>query len=418
MHILYLHQYFRTRQGGAGTRSYEFAKYLINSGHRVTMICSGIGNEERLVPAPGDELVREEIDGIDVISLAAGLAQSGWQSNTGSYRRMGQFMQFARAASKIGPLVDRPDVVFATHTPLTIGIPAMRLSREFGVPFIFEVRDLWPDALVNIGALSNPGAIWAMRRLERRIYKAADRIVALSPGMRDGVIAGGGRADHVTVIPNSSDIDLFRPDLRPGPAFDLLPVGDRVSAIYFGAMGYANGLGYAVEAARILQNRGNDNIVIILHGSGGERLDLEQQVADYGLTNVIFSDPVDDKSEVAGLVAGADIALTIYRAAKETSWSPNKLFDALAAGKPVVVNVGGWLKEIVDSVQCGLSVDPERPSEMADALEQLAGDPGLRSEMGIAARRLAEERFERGKLAHQLEEVLVSAISDQPGHMR
>ena len=126
----------------------------------------------------------------------------------------------------------------------------MELSRYFGVPFVFEVRDLWPEALVNVGALNNPAAIWWLRRMARRIYREADHIVALSPGMKEGIVRTGIAAEKVTVIPNASDLDLFRPGLDGSASRERLGLGKRFAAIYFGAMGLANGLEYVIEAAK------------------------------------------------------------------------------------------------------------------------------------------------------------------------
>jgi glycosyltransferase involved in cell wall biosynthesis len=409
MRILYIHQYFATRQGRTGTRSYEFGRYLAGRGHEVTMITSGLANDEFPV-CRGEPCCEYETDGIRVVSIAvayndpcAGTALSGW-------RRMLQFHQFARAAAKVGRGLDQPDVVFATHTPLTVGLAGAELGRYFGVPFVFEVRDLWPEALVNVGALTNPVVIWWLRRMAQRIYGQARHIVALSPGMRDGIVRTGVPAGKVTVIPNASDLDLFRPDLDGSAWRERLGLGHRFAAIYFGAMGLANGLEYVIEAARVLAQRGNDRIVLVLCGSGGTRDQLESLARGYGLTNVVFH-PSADKEQVARLVAGCDVCLTIYRAAKEHSWSPNKMFDALAAGKPVLINVPGWLGETIEKNHCGRYVDPGRPESLAEALEELSRDAALCRRMGENARALAERQFDRRILAAQLEQVLKNAVT-------
>ncbi|HOV77721.1 MAG TPA: glycosyltransferase, partial [Sedimentisphaerales bacterium] len=146
-----------------------------------------------------------------------------------------------------------------------------------------------------------------------------------------------------------------------------------------------------------------------LHGNGGQRPVLEAMVRKHNLKNVVFSDLVADKNEVARLVAGCDACLTIYRAAKEQTWSPNKMFDALAAGKPVLINVGGWLGETIEKNHCGWYVDPTRPESLADALVKLSQNPVLCRQMGQNARALAERQFDRAVLANQLEEVLLNA---------
>lgn len=410
MKILYLHQYFITRGSQGGTRSYEAAKYLVRQGHEVTMVTSGLLNPE--FELSGDAATGErEIDGIRVVYVAAGYNDARMGTSLSGWRRMLKFLQFAKAAGRVGAGLEKPDVVFATHTPLPIGLAGIRLGEHFDVPFVFEVRDLWPEAMVNIGALTNPLAIWWLRRMAKKIYAAADHVVALSPGMKDGIVRAGTKADRVTVIPNASDLDLFNPAVDGAAARRRLGLGERFAAVYFGAMGLANGLDYALKAARILQQRGNDRIVIVLHGAGGKKAELEQTAREWQLDNVVFSPPVPDKADVAKIVAACDVCMTIYRAAKEQTWSPNKMFDALAAGKPVLINVKGWLGQTIDDNRCGRSLDPTGPEELADALAEFAAAPDLCREMGERARALAEREFAREKLAAKLERVLSDAVT-------
>lgn len=369
------------------------------------MMTSGLANEEFAVPQR-TRYAEFEAEGIHVVSISAayndpqvGTGMSGW-------KRMVKFYQFAHLASRLGRKLPKPDVVFATHTPLTIGLAGAALGRHFNVPFVFEVRDLWPEALINLGALRNPAIIWWLRRMERKIYARAEHIVALSPGMKDGIVRTGVEPERVTVIPNAADLDLFGPEIDGSVSRERLGLGARFAAIYFGAMGLANGLDYVIDAARILADRGRKDIVLVLHGHGGKKDELKQTACDHGLTNVVFSDLVPDKAELARIVAGCDACMTIYRAAKEQTWSPNKMFDALAAGKPVLINVPGWLGETIEKNRCGRCVDPNRPEALVQALEELASNRELVREMGRNSRALAEEKFDRRNLADRLESVL------------
>jgi glycosyltransferase involved in cell wall biosynthesis len=409
MHILYLHQYFATRKGMTGTRSYEFSRHLVRKGHRVTMITSGLANREFPLPE-GKEYTELETEGIHVVPIAAAYNDPNVGNGMNGWQRMLKFYQFAWLAARIGKKLPRPDVVFATHTPLPIGLAGLALGRHFGVPFVFEVRDLWPEALINVGALNNPLAIWWLKRMAARIYAGAQHIVALSPGIKEGIIRAGVPAEKVTVIPNGSDLDLFSPNVDGSVERNRLGLGEKFAAVYFGAMGLANGLEYIIEAARILAERGNDRIALVLHGSGAKRPELEQMAREHKLSNVVFSNPAPGKEHVTRLVAACQVCMTIYRATKEHSWSPNKMFDALAAGKPVLINVPGWLGETIENNHCGRSLDPHRPQMLADALEELEADPQLCRQMGENARALAEREFAREKLADRLESVLSAAI--------
>lgn len=411
MHILYLHQYFMTRAGVTGTRSYEFSRHLIGRGHAVTMVTSGRRSPMGYHCPPDRDFARFDVEGIDLVAINAAYNDSDFGTALGGTQRMLAFLHFARLAYRLRHALPRPDVVFATSTPLTIGLAGMKLARHFGVPFVFEVRDLWPDALINFGALRNPLVIWWLRRMEQRIYRAADQIVALSPGMKAHIVRCGVPDARVTMIPNSSDLDLFRPDLDGSAERARLGLGDRFAAIYFGAMGRANGLEYVVEAAQELRRRNRNDIVLVLHGSGGRREALQQMVREARLDNVIFSDKVNDKTQVARIVAGCNAGMTIYAGTdKEQTWSPNKMFDALAAGRPVLINVPGWLGETVEKNRAGRMVDPHRPAALADALCELADNPSLASELGRNARALAESQFSRARLADELERVLLAAV--------
>ena len=408
MKILYLHQYFVSRKGTTGTRSYEFGKYLVEQGHEVTMMTSGVANTEFPCP-PDKEFVTGEADGIKVVAVNAGYNDPHQGTGMGGMARMKMFHQFAKKLSAVGKTLDKPDVVFATHTPLMIGLAGKTLAKHFDVPFVFEVRDLWPEALVNIGSLNNPLAAWYLKRMAGKLYKAADHIVALSPGMKAGILKYGTPDEKVTVITNASDMDLFKPGLDGSASRERLGLGDRFSAVYFGAMGHANGLEYAVEAGRILKERGREDIAIVLHGGGGKLEELKALAAEYKLDNVVFSALVPDKAEVANIVAGCDVCMTIYRAAKEHTWSPNKMFDALAAGKPVLINVPGWLGETIENNGCGRYCQETDPTSLADALEELSAAPELCEQMSINSRKLAEREFDRLKLAARLEAVLTHA---------
>jgi glycosyltransferase involved in cell wall biosynthesis len=412
MHILYLHQYFATRKGTTGTRSYEFARYLVGKGHRVTMMTSGLANREFLV-TEDKPYAQFETEGIRVVAIAAAYNDPQVGTGLSGLQRMFKFYQFAWSACRIGKKLPAPDVVFATHTPLTIGLAGLNLGQYFKVPFVFEVRDLWPEALINVGALKNPLVIRWLERMAKKIYAGAKHIVALSPGMKEGIVRTGVPADKVTVIPNASDLDLFSPDIDGSEHRERLGLKDRFAAIYFGAMGLANGLEYVIEAARILAGRHSNHIALVLLGSGGKRAELEKLANEYELKNVIFSNPTPDKEQLARIVAGCDVCLTIYRATKEHTWSPNKMFDALAAGKPVLINVPGWLGETIEKNNCGRCLDANRPEMLADALEELAGNPELCRQMSKNARALAEREFDRIKLAKLFENVLIEAVGER-----
>lgn len=398
-----------TRTGVGGTRSYEFARYLVNHGHEVVMVAAS----DKSNSAGSSGVNRRLVDGIELIEVPAGHHNYLRGTSMGYIARIRSFLQFAVAATRVVLKMPRPDVVFATSTPLTIGIPALAASKRHKAPLVFEVRDLWPEAPIQLGALKNLMAIELARWLERTIYRNAAHVIALSPGMRDGVVAAGTPSERVSVIPNAADLDLFSPDIDGNEFRARLGVNGQFVCSYFGAMGEANDLNPVVEAARLLQQRGEQGIAVVLHGTGKRRAELESFCRRHSLTNVIFSDPIPDKHAIAHLAAASDACMTIYKNVPILyTCSPNKLFDTFAAGRPAIVNSPGWLKNLVEDNNAGMYVRPDDPEHLSDCLVFLRDRPELVKEYGRNARRLAEESFDRNKLAAQLlavfEAVLIS----------
>ena len=408
LRILYLHQYFVTREGVGGTRSYEFARFLAGRRHEVTMVtAAGPGS----VGFGGWPVARRrEVDGVEVVEVRAGHADYMRGTALSYPRRIRSFLEFALASSVAGLRLGRPDVVFATSPPLTIALPALAVSARHRAPLVFEVRDLWPEAPIQMGALRNPLAVRLARALERLVYRRSARVVALSPGMRDGVVTAGVPPARVATIPNASDLELFSPDLDGAESRERLGLGDRFVCTYFGAMGEANDLTQVVDAAAVLQDGGEDAIVFVLHGEGKRRPELEHRCRARGLDNVVFSDPVRDKSAVARLAAASDACMTLYKDVPVLqTCSPNKLFDTFAAGRPAVVNTSGWLKELVEEHEAGVYVRPGDPAHLAEQVAFLRANPALVERYGRNARTLAERSFDRRLLAERLERLLQEA---------
>lgn len=404
MRILYLHQFFTTREGTGGTRSYEFARHLVRAGHEVTMVTAARG------PAPR----RFTVEGIDVVEVRGGYADYMKATARGHASRMAGLGGFALSATPAALRARRPDVVFATSPALTVAVPGLLAARRHRVPLVFEVRDLWPRAPIEMGALENPAARALARALERAAYRGAAHVVALSPGMREGVIAAGVDPMRVTTIPNAADLDLFSPEVDPGGLRSRLR-GEREGAFvcsYFGAMGEANDLDQVLRAAKILRDRGEDGIVFALQGDGKRRPAIEAEVRQAELANVVLL-PAGDKASAARLASASDACLTVFKDIPVLATnSPNKLFDTFAAGRPAIVNTDGWQRELVEDNQAGVYVRPADPEDLADRVLALRDNPALVRTMGANARRLAETRFDRRDLAERLRGVLERAAGE------
>ncbi|MDO8963157.1 MAG: glycosyltransferase family 4 protein [Coriobacteriia bacterium] len=399
MRILYIHQVFATRDSSHPTRSYEFARRMVACGHDVIML-TGNSRLGALHDAGGYR--RLDIDGIDVRSV-----RNTYSNYMGYARRMLSFALFMFASAVVAIRVPRPSIVFATSTPLTVGLPGWIAAKWHRVPFVFEVRDPWPLAAFEMGALSPTGLVGRMASwFERFIYKQADAIVALSPGMVDCVLAAGADPAKVHMIPNCSDLDLFHPGDRDEATQERFGLSGRFVVGYAGALGPANAPLTIVEAARILSERGRDDVVILLAGDGKMLPEVTRLVAELGLTNVRVAGSFP-KHDMPAMLRTCDVLLAHFANVPVLfTCSPNKLFDALATGRPIIVNSPGWTRPLVTDNDAGLFVEPEDAVALADAIETLADDPVTVVRMGRNARTLAEREFSRDDQADRLIELL------------
>ena len=394
MKILYIHQYFCTPEEPGGTRSYWIAKELIRRGHKVTMITSTKPSH----PDPC-ELV---VDDINVIYV-----KNEYSNYMSAPRKILSFLNFVREAIKAGLKVKDVDLVYATSTPLTVGYIAMRLKRRRGWPYVFEVRDLWPEFPIQIGAIKNKVVIKYLQGLERRIYQNAEFVVALSPGMREGVIAAGTPEDKTAMIPNMAKPDMFFPHMKDGKvASDFGIDVNKFNVIHFGSMGRANGLAYIIDTAKILQDKGINDVNFIFLGSGATEPLLKQQVEKHGLKNTRFLGK-HSMAMLAEIVNLCDASITSFKNLPilKTN-SPNKLFDSLSAGKPIIVNSAGWTKDLVEKEDCGFYVDPDDPNDFAEKLLLYKDDADTLKRWGENARRLSIEVYDKDILTAKVADVL------------
>jgi glycosyltransferase involved in cell wall biosynthesis len=377
MRILYLHQFFVTRAGVGGTRSYEFARRFVGRGHAVRMVTAG--------------RERTTVEGIEVVGVRGGYSDYVGATAVPYARRMLAFGRFALAATAAALRGPRPDVIYATSPPLTMALPALAAAARWRAPLVWEVRDLWPEAPIQMGALRSPAARAAARALERFVYRRAARLIALSPGIRAGMLRAGAPAERVALVPNASDLDLFRPAEAPG----------RFRVSYFGTMGEANDLTAAIEAARLLPD-----VEFELMGDGKRRAELARAAPP----NVAFPGPAPGKGEVAALAARSSACLTLFKDVPVLATnSPNKLFDTFAAGRPAIVNMDGWMRELVERNEAGLYVRAGDARDLAEKIAWLRDHPDEAARMGRNARALAEREFDRERLAESALAVLEEA---------
>lgn len=408
MKILYLHQYFATPDSNGGTRSYEMAKRFIKNGHNVTFVTSSaFFSNKRILNQGWNEL---EFEGIKLIVLHLPY------SNKDSYiSRIFKFFNFS-IRSTLKSLSIKADVVLATSTPLTIAIPGIIYSKFKRVPMVFEVRDLWPELPIAIGAIKKPFVIKMAKWLEVLAYKSSKRLVGLSPGMCDGIIRTGIESDRVILATNSCDTVLF--DVEPiiGSVYkaDKLPfVGQRKLVVYTGTFGVINNVKYMVDLARAALES-NMDLCFVAIGDGMQRNEVITYAVENGVLDVNFYvlDPVP-KTEIVSLLSAADLALSLFGPIKEM-WhnSANKLFDALASNTPIAINYGGWQQELIENNQCGVVLDADNFYKSAALLNEFLFNDKKYQYAKMSCRHLAYNEYSRDIMASKLESALLQAVND------
>jgi glycosyltransferase involved in cell wall biosynthesis len=345
------------------------------------------------------------VDGIDVIELAL-----PYSNHDPFLKRAALFMRFAARSVWIA-LTHRYDIVFATSTPLTVGIPGIVARWLRGRRFVFEVRDLWPELPRALGVITNPVVLGLLKGLEWMSYRSAHRCIGLSPGIVEGIQRLGVPEDWITLIPNGCDLTLFAPTHDAHSRSAPFGPGDLL-AVFSGAHGIANGLDAALDAAAELKRRGRRDIWLVFIGDGKEKPRLVQRKGHEQLDNCMFLDLMP-KPELVKFMQMADVGMMILADVPAFYYgtSPNKFFDYIAAGMPVLTNYPGWLADMIKRTNCGRAVPPGDSKAFADALEALAGNRAALAAMGRSSRALAEQEFDRNVLAGRFVAVLENLAS-------
>jgi len=403
MNIVYVHQHFTTDKGNVGNRSYDFARMLVERGHHVVLI-TGIGRECDLGPGECKGLItRRTIDGIQlrIINVV-------YDSKQGFWRRILTFLVFMVLATFEVLRERQADVVFATSTPLTVGLPGSVARYVNRVPFVFEVRDIWPETVVSLGLLKNPLLVALATAAERAFYHAAGRIIVISHRMGERLATRLGRAAaKLRVIPLGTDCASFDAAEANAAWRREHALDGKFVAVYAGAHGRVNALPWVLKAAALL--KGDARVRIVLIGRGAFKPQLIEQARQARLDNVLLLDPVS-KESLAGILKACDLGLmTLDNLPIFDTACPNKFMDYLAAGLPVLVNFNGEAGWICKEEGCGVIVPPENAEAMADAIRNLAAHADRAHEMGRKARRVAAERFDRRRLVEDLERTLCEA---------
>lgn len=399
MKLLYLTQVFELADDTGSDRHFFFCRHLAQTrGWQPTAITSNVDYKKAVPRYPGRWLAKRNVDGVHVryVYSFAGIR--------GSFVKRAWYYVTYFAATIFDALTHaRPDVVYAVSTPLTVGFLGVILSRIWRRPLVFEVTDLWPDALVALGLMKRGPVLSFARWMERTIYRNASAIVGLTNGIRDGIIAKGVAPEKVTLITNGFDPALFsHVDLaaRTRVRAQLGVRDDQLLCMYLGAHGMYNSLGTIMGAAEALRDR--DDLAFVFVGDGDRKPHLQAEVREKDLRNVHFLAPIP-RTESVGVLSAADVFLLPNRAGAFYRMNlPNKLFDFLASARPIVVAGEGETADVVAAAGAGKIVPAEDSAAMARAIAGLR-DLGMdaRAEMGSRGRAYVHEHYRRDILAER-----------------
>ncbi len=404
MNIWYLSAHDQPQ--GISSRTYDFSRELVKRGHQVTMFTNSYCHFTHMERLPPHEKWRiEEIEGIRVVWLRTiPYTGNGWKRGLNMLSNARRSLQVARN------MEEKPDVVIGPSVPLGTGWAGSRIAERKGAAFVFEVRDVWPIALVDDGGLSKRSPVYhVFRSMEKSLYRKAQRISATMPFIQRHVGESGSDPEKVTWIPNGVNFERYTgsEDYDGGKKLPL-------TAMYVGGFGNAHDVITIVRSAKILQERENDSYRFVIVGDGVKRPECQREASLSGLRNVEFRNPVP-KSEVPRLQKEADILIACVT--NSTSYrfglNLNKLFDYFASARPVIFS-GNAPNDPIGESGAGFSIPPENPEAMAGALEKyLAMSPSGRVEMGKRGRRYVENEFDIRKLTDRMEELLRQAVEER-----
>lgn len=410
--ILFLSHYFYPEGNAPAARVFEMARQWVREGHHVTVL-TGFPNVPNGVIYPGYRNAwkqREIIDGIEVIRVWTCIAP-----NRGTVRRILNYLSYMLTAVLAGFTLKKPDIIIATSPQFFCGLAGLVLKRIKRVPFILEIRDLWPESIAAVGAIRNRLIIGPLEWLEKFMYRSADHIVTVSKAFQAHILAQGGRENAITTITNGVNVQVFQPRGRDVTVRQRHRLNGEFICAYIGTIGLASGLDIVLEAARILKHRRESHIKLMLVGDGAVRESLETQAKKERLDNIIFTGR-RDKADIPGYLAAIDACLVHLK--KDDLFKlviPSKMFEAAAMAKPIILGVEGHAAELLKAAGAGCCIEPENAGQLVDTIMHLAQNQARRDSMGAAGRAFVSRYFNRSRLAFDYLELIHKVLESYYG---
>jgi glycosyltransferase involved in cell wall biosynthesis len=402
MHILFFTDNFPPEVNAPASRTFEHAREWVAAGNQVTVVtCAPNFPGGRVFPGYQNRPWQTEtMDGIRVIRVWSYVT-----ANEGFLRRVLDYASFMVTSVLASPFVGRPDIIVGTSPQLFTACAAYLASRAKRVPYVFELRDLWPESIRAVGAIKGSATLDRLEKLELFLYRKAAAIVSVTQSFKSNLAARGIDPRKIAVVTNGADLSRFRPLAKDPDLLASLGYQDKFVSAYIGTHGMAHGLETILEAARILQVAGRDDIRIFLLGDGAHKSKLRDRASAMRLGNLAFHDTVP-KAEVTRYMSLLDASIIhLRRSELFKTVIPSKLFESMASGIPVLHGVEGESAEIVEREGVGILFPPEDPAALARDLQGLADNKKLRAELAVAGP-LAARRYDRKLLARQMLEIL------------
>lgn len=412
MRILFFSHYFPPEVNAPAGRTYEHAVRWVKAGHDVTVVtCVPNCPDGVVYPGYRNRFRRqiEMLDGIRVVRVWTYLAP-----NAGTVRRILNYLSFMVSSVWAALRLPRPDVLVATSPQFFCGWAGVWIHRLRRVPFVLEIRDIWPESIETVGAIRFRPVLRVLEWLERRMYRAADHIVAVGEGYQRKILERVDIPDRISVITNGVDLDRFSLQ-SPDRELRKRWFGEnKFVCAYVGTIGMAHGLEVVLDAADILRRRGRDDAVFWLVGDGACRERLQAEAERRGLNDRVVFTGRQNKEEVPRVLASVDACLVHLRKTSlfETV-IPSKIFEMMAMAKPIIMGVNGDAREITARAGAAIAIEPESPDSLADAVIRLADDSTLRGQLASAARQYVAAHYDRNRLAADFL-ALLQAVAERP----
>jgi glycosyltransferase involved in cell wall biosynthesis len=402
--ILFLSHYFPPEGNAPAARVHEMCRRWVRDGHRVHVItCAPNHPNGVLFPGYRNLLRRHEvIDGIEVTRVWTYIA-----ANKGTTRRILNYLSYLLSATLAALTMRRPDVLIATSPQFFCGWAGTVVATLRRLPFILEIRDIWPESIEAVGALRARLVIRILETMERAMYRSATHIVTVGEGYRRQLGLRGVDAADITVIPNGIDRELFTAQSQPFDIRGRYGLDGKFICAYIGTIGMASGLGVILRAATILKHKGRDDIAFLLVGDGAVQQDLHRDAQQAGLDNIVFTGRVD-RHLVPSILRSVDVCLVhLRRQELFKSVLPSKIFEAAGMARPIILGVEGCAAELLDEAGAGINIQPENEHELVEAVERLAADPALARSFGQSGQQFVTAHYDREVLAQRYMDTLL-----------